>query len=345
MLHSLLAAAFTFTASATGVGKGTTVEFLFIGSDSDRDYEAMFTLDMPIAEFSRAIEKAGLHPGQAMNPEKCRVWPVGTPVSFEPAVTKFIAVDTADGFDLGRIVYTGGLRNADGAPIAANEMPESVCSLFSLAQSLFLLEKNFSQGDVYGRFRAREELRKGDKYAFTLKWNEIDQPRHIDIHVKPGEAADLIKRLKSESQKSSIDVLVSFDAELTVAEAVQFARALDLIDSVRVKITGTREDSFFYRAFLPPVSWTDRQNRMVQPFELTVNGDVDELLYIDEDWSVEGSDPKLTPRKISYAEARTKTSTDTCFIYVSANIKLSRLYTIKLKFAGSQVHNWYVFVS
>ena len=136
MLLSCLAAAFTFTASATGVGKGTTVEFLFIGSDSDRDYEAMFTIDMPIPEFVKAIEKAGLKPGQAINPPLCQVWPVGTPVSFEPALSKFVSVDTADGFSIGRLVYTGGLRTADGTPVAANEMPAAVCSLYSLGQSV-----------------------------------------------------------------------------------------------------------------------------------------------------------------------------------------------------------------
>ena len=110
-LASFLAAAFTFTASATGVDKGATVEFFFTGKDSDRDYEAMFALDMPIAEFARAIEKAGLLPGQPIDAEKCRVWPVGTPVSLEPSISDFVKVDRSGGFDLGRIVYTGGLRD------------------------------------------------------------------------------------------------------------------------------------------------------------------------------------------------------------------------------------------
>ena len=121
---SCLAAAFTFTASATGVGKGSTVEFLFIGSDSDRDYEAMFTIDMPIADFAKAVEKAGLKPGMPIDPPKCQVWPVGTPVAFEPEISRFVCVDASDGFSLGRVVYTGGLRGSDGAPGAATYATE-----------------------------------------------------------------------------------------------------------------------------------------------------------------------------------------------------------------------------
>ena len=160
MLLSCLAAAFTFTASATGVGKGTPVEFLFVGKDSDRDYEAMFAIDMPIADLARAVEKAGLKPGQPIDSEACRVWPVGTPVAFDPPVSKFVVMDESGGFSLGRLVYTGGLRGTNGVPVAATDMPASVCSLYSLGQSLFLPEGMLEQGDVYGKFCARETLKK-----------------------------------------------------------------------------------------------------------------------------------------------------------------------------------------
>lgn len=340
---SCLAAAFTFTASATGVGKGSTVEFLFIGSDSDRDYEAMFTIDMPIVDFVKAVEKAGLRPGQPIDPPKCQVWPVGTPVIFEPALSTFVKVDSSDGFSLGRFVYTGGLRTTDGAPVASKEMPASVCSLYSLGQSLFLPEGILTQGDVYGRFTAKEALKKGEKYAFTLTWNDSDRPKHLDLVVKPGESADIIRRLKEESKAVNIDVRVSFDAAVTVNEATQLAKALAVIDSVRVKITGCRDGSLFYRAFLPLVKWTERQNRMVQPFELTINDNGEELLFIEEDWTVEGDDPKLTPTSITFEAACRKNATDTCFIYAAPETKLGRIYDAMNKLSGSRVCNWYVF--
>ena len=343
MLLSCLAAAFTFTASATGVGKGTPVEFLFIGSDSDRDYEAMFTIDMPVADFARAVEKAGLRPGQPLDAEACRVWPVGTPVAFDPPVSKFVETDKSGGFSLGRLVYTGGLRGTNGVPVAATEMPASVCSLYSLGQSLFLPEGMLEQGDVYGKFCAIETLKKGTRYAFTLSWNDADRPKHVDLHAKPGNSVDLLTTLKNESDLHHLDVQVSFDGDLTVAEAVKVSKALDLVDSVRVKITGCREGSLFFRAFLPLEKWTNRQSRMVQPFELTVTDNGYDLVFIDEDWSVEGDDPKLTPRKISLDEALTKDKTDTCFIFAKPDTRLSRIYGAMERLKGSKVRNWYVF--
>ena len=343
MLLSCLAAAFTFTASATGVEKGTPVEFLFIGSDSDRGYEAMFAIDMPVKDFARALEKAGLRPGQPMDAESCRVWPVGTPVAFDPPVSKFVDTDESGGFSLGRLVYTGGLRGTNGVPVAATEMPASVCSLYSLGQSLFLPEGILAQGDVYGKFCAGETLKKGARYAFTISWNDADRPKHVDLHAKPGNSVELLTTLKNESVLHHLDVLVSFDGELTVTEAVKFSKALDLVDSVRVKITGCREGSLFFRAFLPLEKWTDRQNRMVQPFELTVADDGYDILFIEEDWSTEGDDPKLTPRTISFEEALTKEKTDTCFIFAKPETKLSRIYAAMDKLKGSKVRNWYVF--
>ena len=343
MLLSCLAAAFTFTASATGVGKGAPVEFLFIGKDSDRDYEAMFAIDMSVADFARAVEKAGLKPGQPIDAEACRVWPVGTPVTFDPPVSKFVDTDESGGFSLGRLVYTGGLRGTNGVPVAATDMPASVCSLYSLGQSLFLPEGMLEQGDVYGKFCAAETLKKGARYAFTISWDDADLPKHVDVHAKPGNSVGLLTALKNESLSHHLDVLASFDGELTVAEAVKFAKALDLVDSVRVKVTGCREGSLFFRAFLPLEKWTDRQSRMVQPFELTVADDGYDLVFIDEDWSVEGDDPKLTPRKISFDEALSKEKTDTCFIFARPETKLSRIYAAMERLKGSRVRNWYVF--
>ena len=345
MLLSCLAAAFTFTASATGVEKGTTVEFFFVGPDSDRDYEAMFTLDMPIADFAQAIEKAGMRSGQPINPEVCRVWPVGTPVAFQPEISKFVTADESDWPSLGRIIYTGGLRNTNGVPVASSEMPASVCSFYSLGQSLFLPEQMLGQSDAFGKFHASQTLKKGSKYAFTVCWNDADRPKHLALHAVPGNSAALLKKLKEESLSSSVDVLVSFDKNLTVAEATLFAKALDLVDSVRVKITGCRPDSLFFRAFLPLVKWSERQNRMVQPFELSINDNGDKLVFIEEDWSVDGDDPKLTLRHISFAEALTMGKTDTCFIFAAPYMKLDRLYSAMRKLKGSKVRNWYVFPS
>ena len=81
----------------------------------------------------------------------------------------------------------------------------------------------------------------------------------------------------------------------------------------------------FYRAFLPLVKWLDRKERLVQPFELTV-GMTNSLVHIDEDWSVEGDDPKLTPQAISFDQVGKFPNTETCFIYVAPSSRLSSVY-------------------
>ena len=345
MIASMLAATFTFTASATGVAKGTPVEFLFTGQGSDRAYETMFELDMPVGDFAAAIEKAGLPRGRPLDPVKCVVWPVGTPVGIEPPISKFVYVDGSDGFAAAPFIYAGGTRRESGEPVAASEMPASVASFYTLDQSLFVPDGMHHQGDVYGKFLAAETLKKGTRYAFTLTWDEAASPRRLKYTIKSGESSGVLKALKAESAKGAVDVEVSFGGDMALSEAAAVAQALDTVDSVRVKLNGAADGSLFYRAFLPLVKWTDRQNRMVQPFEFTLDGDKERLVFVEEDWNVPGDDPKLTPREISFEEACKKESTDTCFIFAAPETRLERIYAAMGKLKGSKVRNWYVFAT
>ena len=345
MISAFIAAAFTFTASATGVEKGTTVEFLFVSRDSDRDYEAMFFLDMPIADFAAGLEKAGFPRGRPLDPAKCVVWPVGATVQFEPSIFNFVSVDSSGGFLPPPLVYTGGTRGNDGIPEAAGEMPGACCALYTLPQSLIIPDGIHNQGDVYGKFTAAQKLKKGARYAFTISCDPQTAPRPLALRLVPGGAEALVKRIREESQNGVVDVRVTFDGDLKVSEAVSAASALNVIDSMQVRLNGCEDGTLFYRAFLPLVKWNDRQSRMTQPFELTISGDDDELLFIEEDWNVPGDDPKLTPVKISFDEAAKKEKTDTAFIYVSPETKLSRVYAAMKRLEGSKVRNWYVFAS
>ena len=84
MIAALLAASLTFTATATGVGKGTPLEFVFVGKDSDRDYEAMFIVDEPLPVLCQRMEQAGLPRGRPTDQASCRLWPVGCALTFDP---------------------------------------------------------------------------------------------------------------------------------------------------------------------------------------------------------------------------------------------------------------------
>ncbi len=345
MISSILAAAFTFTATATGVEKGTPVEFLFIGKDSDRAYEAMFTLDMPVTDFAAELEKSGLGKGKPLDTRKCIVWPTGTSISLKPALTDFVEVDGTDGFKLSNFIYTGGTTNSAGIPVASDTMPSSVLSFYTLDQSLIVPDGIYQQGDVYGRFKASKTLKKGERVAFTVSWDASTAPRQIKLLAKPGESIAILKRLKEESQKGPIEVEMSFDAEMTVQEATILSHAMSSVDSPRVKFNGCADGTLFFNAFLPLLKWTDRKNRMVQPFELSVTGKDDVLVFINEDWNVEGDDPKLTANTISFAEALKKRDTETCFIYATKETKLSRIYAAMRKLKGSAVYTWYIFTT
>ena len=342
MFFSLLAATFTFTATATGVEKGTPIEFVFVGKGSDRDYEALFVLDYSVDAFCRGLERAGFPRGMPEDPGSCYLWPVGCTVEMNPPLGSYLESSLPDGIPLQPIIYTGGTRMADGTCEASTNMPLSAFCVYSLAQSPLVFNGHYEQGNVYNCHRAKDKIEKGTRVTFTLSCNTNSLPRPFSQTLEPGKAAELIKALRDASVRSEVNARIDFSPELTVSEAVVAARALSVIDSSRVKINGMAPGRLFYRAFLPLVKWLDRKERLVQPFELTV-GMTNSLVHIDEDWSVEGDDPKLTPQAISFDQVGKFPNTETCFIYVAPTSRLSSVYQAMSELKGSSVKTWYVF--
>ena len=344
MILSVLAAVYTFTATATGVEKGTPVEFFFAASDSDRDYETLFVLDQPIDRFCKELEKAGLPRGIPTDLARCRLWPFGCAVSIKPAFENFVeASNLPSGLKLADVIYTGGTRDKKGLPDAATNMPKAIFSLYSLAQSPFVFNGIYPQGDIYGCLTARKTLKKGERVSFEISWDSSKMPCQLELTAKTSaEFGMLLKSLKDASEKGEVNALVTFDGELTLTEATAFAQALSMVDSPRVKINGCKPGKLFYRAFLPLVKWLDRKERLVQPFELTL-GNPDKLVFIDEDWSVEGDDPKLTPKEIPFDKAIEHKKTDTCFIFAKPDTKLNAIYQAMDRLKKANVVNWYVF--
>lgn len=343
MILSLLAAAFTFTATATGVQKGTPLEFLFAGSETDRDYETMFLIKQPIADFCRDIEKAGILRGSSISRSSCRLWPVGCSVSISPSVVEFVQTKMPEGMTFGSFIYTGGSRDKKGMPVANGEMPASLFSLYTLDQSPFVPNGIHEQGRVYGCHTAAQTLKKGDEYRFTITWDNATMPKRLKLVAKPGNGRDLLNQIRQAAESSEIDVEVVFDGSLTVLEAKNLANALSLVDSERIKLNGCG-DGLFFRAFLPLAKWLDRHERLTQPFELTI-GETDRLVFIDEDWSVEGDDPKLSEQIISFASITNHPKTDTCFIFAKDQTKLARIYDSTRKLKEGAILNWYVYGS
>ena len=345
MISILIAASLTFTATATGVEKGTPLEFLFAGRDSDRDYETVFLLDEPVGELCARLEKAGLPKGRPTSVKDCVLRPVGCRVELSPKMSDFVETEWPEGITPSAFVYTGGTRTEKGAPEANDEMPLSFCALYTLAQSPVVFGAVYAQGDVYGAHKAKSTLEKGTRRTFTLTWDEQTMPAHLDLAFAPGAAGDQILKIKSASERGDVDVCVSLEPALTVAEATRVAQTLSLVDSMHVKLNGRPEGRLFYRAFLPRAEWRDRAKRLAQPFELTVGATDDELVFVEEDWNVEGDDPKLTPKKIPFADAAKHPKTDTCFIYAAKETRLERVYAAMKKLQEAKILNWYVFAT
>ena len=342
---ALLAAACTyiFQATATGLEKGAPVEFLFVSKGSDRDYEALFIVDESVETFCKNIEKAGIPAGKAVDGKKCILWPIGVPLSLEPKMADFIETSLPDGYSPSDILYTGGARDEKGTlyPESSNSHC-SIFALYSLAHSPLVFSGIYPQGDVYGSYTVKKALKKGEKVTFRLTWDGKTKPLQVQLDFKSGNAKENILKLKSFGNHS-LDVLAMFSGDMTVSEAKAAANALQALDSVQIKINGSNDNGLFYRAFLPLVKWSDRSERLLQPFELTLGDDKDELLYIEEDWSGESLNPKLTPKKISFADAKKYKKTTTCFIYAKSDEKLSRIYEAKKQLAETSIINWYIF--
>lgn len=346
MISALIAASLTFTATATGVEKGTPIEFFFAGRDSDRDYETMFLLDEPVSNLCERLERAGLPRGRATDAGQCVLWPVGCRLSFSPALSEFVETKWPDGVVPANFVYTGGTRTEKGIPIADDVQPMSLCALYSIAQSPVVFNGIYHQGVVYGAHTARMSLKKGTRRTFTVTWDEKSMPARLTVAFAPGAAAQRIMEIKAASDRcGEVEVLADLEPSLTVAEAMQVAQALAVVDSPRVKVNGRRDGRLFYRAFLPDAKWTVRSQRLLQPFELTVGQlpESDSLVFVEEDWSVEGNDPKLTPKRIPFAEARLHAKTTTCFIYAPRSMSLERVYDAMRRLADTKVSTWYVF--
>ena len=340
MIAAILAASLSFTATATGLEKGAPVEFFFAGRNTDRDYETMFLIDDSIDELCAKLEAAGLPRGMPTDASQARLWPVGSPVTFFPALESFIDVKMPEGLPSSRPIYTGGSRLKEGVCDAGTNMPAAVLSIYTLAQSPFVYNGVYDQGAVYGSFTARKSLKKGERVSFTVSWDPATFPQEINLTIRPGNAAEVLNCLRSASEKSEVSARIGFDGHLTVREATAAAMALATIDSTRIKINGC--SNIFYRSFLPLVKWQDRKERLSQPFELTL-GKPNRLVFIDEDWSVDGDDPKLTPVEIAFADVARHPRTDSCFIYADEQSKVSEILHAMEMLQGGNIRNWYVF--
>lgn len=299
----------SFTAKATGIDTAVPVEFVIAGPGSDRDYESLFITDDSLKDIVEAMSKAGIPTGKTYDVDKCNLWPIGPVVEFEPRIDSLVRIKEDVDYRLYDTVYTGGNGNYD--------MPLAVLSTYTFSQSLFSFDDSLDQSVGYGRFIATRQWQKGDKITFKVTW-------------KGG---------------ATVDTTPDFPADKTLAEAVKYAQAVQLLDTRTSKVNGFKEGQFFYQAFLPKEQWKDRKERLVQPIEIRLTSTNVVTTVIDEDWSVDGPDPKLTARIVDFdkAFAEKKKVTNVVFFFAPADTKLERLYELKKRIPTSY-RNFYVYI-
>ena len=291
----------SFTAKATGIDTAVPVEFVIAGPGSDRDYESLFITDDSLKDIVEAMSKAGIPTGKTYDVDKCNLWPIGPVVEFEPRIDSLVRIKEDVDYRIYDTVYTGGNGNYD--------MPLAVLSTYTFSQSLFSFDDSLDQSVGYGRFIATRQWQKGDKITFKVTW-------------KGG---------------ATVDTTPDFPADKTLAEAVKYAQAVQLLDTRTSKVNGFKEGQFFYQAFLPKEQWKDRKERLVQPIEIRLTSTNVVTTVIDEDWSVDGPDPKLTARIVDFdkAFAEKKKVTNVVFFFAPADTKLERLYELKKRIPAS----------
>lgn len=295
--------AVTFTAKATGISTGVQLEFLFVDPTSDREYEALFVTDDPLAEIVAAFRKAGIEKGSPVDAKGCCFWPCGPKLTMEPAFEE-LAKDT-EGKGTLPVVFTGGNGSGD--------IPAAIFALYSFAGSPLQFDDALEQSTAYGRFQALKELKKGMPKRFTFRW---------------------------DGQSRTTAMTPDFPPDKTVAEARAVAAGLARLDSREAKINGFKDGQFFYRAFLPLEKWRDRRERLSQPLEIRLSSTNISYTVIDEDWTVDGPDPKLTPREVTLQAAQ-KHPTVSALVFTRGSEKLSRLYQLKASLPN--IHNWYIY--
>ena len=228
----------------------------------------------------------------------------------------------------GRFIFTGGSWEGERC-LTDNRMPAPVFSLYNERLTLFDLPVQAAKSAVYGRLTVRTALPSGTLFELVVRPDRAPdgKPRVLPLVVraykrgnaffwkvgKEGEKAlfDLpvregLDRLRALAREGrDLYVGADLDESLTLSEATGISRILVLLDGKGIKLDGRREGGLYPGAFFPQEKWRTRKDRLPQPFELHLERDREgkvtrKLVFIEEDWSGEGLDPKLTPREYPF---------------------------------------------
>ena len=303
----------TFLMETSGISATEPVEFFAIGPLSDRSYESFgVTVASPDA-IAAAVESVGVPQGVAIDPFLARMWPQGerlvltaTPCGSGTNAAPCTLSDLIDdkraqeeGVILKMpLVYTGGTRDAGNRPVATTNIPCAVFALYGHGPSLLQLDGRFDQSSTYGRFVARTEIPAGTLLEMKLAWDGTTRVKTRTPTITATNVGEVLQSLKTDaSSGGDLFVCPSFDGSVTVARAIEVARAFEMLAGNGLKMNGAPDGQFFYKAFLPDPAWRNRPGRLFQPFEIRLAADgTRTFTFVEEDWSGDGLDPILKPK-------------------------------------------------
>ncbi|MEI7903061.1 MAG: hypothetical protein WCK89_22715, partial [bacterium] len=232
----------------------------------------------------------------------------------------------------GGVVFTGGLwegPDTHSACLTDTNMPSSVISLYNEPATVFDVPFQIGQGAAYGRLTLAEALPFGALLEVVLRpiASKDGTPRVLPLTVtaamsgqevgltctgaggvvlKRAGVAEVLIWLRSQLEEGREPfVTLGMDDAMPLKRAVDVARVFTMLDGRGLKLDGKTEQGLFPRAFLPQESWREQKDRNPQPFELHVTQGADgvlkkKLVFVEEDWNVQGLDPKLTPREYPF---------------------------------------------
>lgn len=358
----------TFLMEATGIGLTEPVEFFAIGPLSDRAYESFGVTVASPAAIAAAVESIGVPQGVACDPFLARFWPQGerlvltatpygenaAPIPLAELLTDKLAKE--EGAVLAEpLAYTGGARDAANRPVAATNIPCAVFALYSHGPSLLQLNGRFDQSTTYGRFLSAKPFQAGALLEMRLTW---DGTPHVKVRTPTLTATnvgEVLQSLKADATPGSdLFVCPTFDSSVTVARAVEIAKAFEMLDGNGLKMNGAADGQFFYKAFLPDPAWRNRAGRLFQPFEIRLMSDGSRTFtFVEEDWSGDGLDPVLKPKTRTVSDwselpacvAQTGDQGDkvtVAFVYAPTDTPVTKLFPI-VKTLTPRIGTFYVF--
>jgi len=235
-------------------------------------------------------------------------------------------------FGAGGLVFTGGRwTGADStrACLTDTNMPSAVISLYNEPGTVFDVPFQVGQSEVYGRLTLAEAFPFGALLEIVLRplASKDGGPRVLPLTVsatmsgseveltckgadgavlKRSALAEALTWLRGQAESGREPfVTLGLDDAMPLKRAVDVARVFAMLDGKGIKLDGKAGLGLFPRAFLPQEKWRERKDRNPQPFELHVARGADgalnkSLVFIEEDWTVDGLDPKLTPREFPF---------------------------------------------